>query len=423
MSGFRKVIGLLIIIFIGIPVLFGIIWGVGVTKAVVSPEFLSELPQDIISKIPVLLDETLEAVDQEGVVEDAVGRIWVRAIADADTSPKELLEKIGVMDWLQNELSNSIGDIGKILRGEMRLKPIMLNLRPLKAALVHPDLDPYLLEILKKLPPCTTSDMNEWIDAVMQGNTMDDLPPCQPPDPEKAVALIRKELEEEVQEMPDEVDIFRVEGRHYFRDSGLDIARTVVSFTYLLFLIPAFFIGIGALIGARNGSGVLRWIGYSSLIGGGITFLFSRFTGKLVTWGVGIGPTPYYDVDLDFPMSEVIFDKAGDIALVVVDHLLAAVNSVSGTVAIVGIVLIALSYLSTSSTPRTQSQGPAPQSPQPPQNPPAQPVQPTSPTPQPAPEPTPTPEPQSPPAINGEGPKPAINGSQPPALNGGEKKE
>ena len=48
----RKSIGVLIIIFIGIPVLFGVIWAVGVTRAVISPEFLSDLPQEIIQKIP-----------------------------------------------------------------------------------------------------------------------------------------------------------------------------------------------------------------------------------------------------------------------------------------------------------------------------------------------------------------------------------
>jgi hypothetical protein len=418
MSGFRKVIGLLIIIFIGIPILLGIIWGVGVTKAVVSPEFLSELPREIIAKIPNLLDETLEAVDQEGVIEEDDTRIWVRAIADTKTSPKDLLENIGVMDWLHNELSNSIGDIGKILRGEMRPKPIMLNMRPLKAALLHQDLYPYILEILNKLPPCTNENMNEWMNAVLNGHTFDDLPPCQPPDPEKAVSLIRQHLEKEVQEIEDEIDIFHVERRYFFRDSGLDIARTVVSFTYLLFLVPLFFIGIGALIGTSNSSGVLRWIGYSALIGGGLTFLLSRFTGKIVTWGVGIGPVPYYDVDFDFPMAEVVFDKAGDIALVVVEHFLTAVNSVSGTVAIVGIILIALSYLAvTSTTKKSAPKGPAPQAPPSPQ--------PTQPTPPPTPAPEPTPEPQSPPPITSgsDEPKPALNGSQPPALNGGENKD
>jgi len=52
MNGIRKVIGLLIIIFIGVPVLISIIWAVGITRAVVSPEFLSEMPREIITKIP-----------------------------------------------------------------------------------------------------------------------------------------------------------------------------------------------------------------------------------------------------------------------------------------------------------------------------------------------------------------------------------
>ncbi|UCH92942.1 MAG: hypothetical protein JSV88_21975, partial [Candidatus Aminicenantes bacterium] len=105
MNGVRKVIALLIIIFIAIPVLIGIIWSVGFTRAVVSPEFLSEIPRDIITKIPDLLEETLEAVDREDVIRDEDARAWVRAVAEVETTPKELLEKIGIMDWLRNELS------------------------------------------------------------------------------------------------------------------------------------------------------------------------------------------------------------------------------------------------------------------------------------------------------------------------------
>lgn len=347
MSGCRKFVGVIVIAFIGIPILMGIIWAVGVTRAVVSPEFLSELPREIIAKIPTLLDETLEAVDQEGAVKDREARTWVRAIADTHTSPKELLKQIGVMDWLQNELSNALEDIGKILRGEKRPQPIMLNMRPLKHALVHRDVIPYLKEVLEKLPPCSDLQTEEWVNAIMRGRAVDELPPCRPPELDKAVELLRLELEEAVADIPDEVNMFEVEKRYFFRDSGLDIARTVVSMTYILFLIPLLFIGLGALIGATSGIGILRWIGWSTLIGGGLTFVLSRFTDKLVTWGVGIGPIPYYDIDYSFPMAEVVFDKAGDIALVVVNHLLTAVNSVSGTISIIGIVLIALSYLAT----------------------------------------------------------------------------
>jgi hypothetical protein len=365
----------------------GIIWAVGVTKAVVSSEFLSELPRDIIAKIPDLLDETLEAIDKEEVIDDPEARVWVRAFTRADTTPKEFLEKIGIMDWLQNELTQSLDDIGKILRGEMRPKPIMLNLRPLKTALLHPDVNTYIKEVLEKLPPCDEYQTKEWMEAIARGeDSFDDFPPCRPIDADKAVALMRVHYEKEVEDIPDEVNIFNIERRWFFRDSGLDIARWVVSMTYLLFFIPLFFIGLGALIGASSGTGIMRWMGWAALVGGGLTFALSRFTGKAVQWGIGFGPFPYadWDPDVNLPLLEVALEKTGDIALVVLDHFLSTVDSVSGMVAIIGIVLIAISYLSDSGRrPAARPTGAQPSQPAQPTQPtePEQPAQPSQPSP------------------------------------------
>ena len=48
------------IIFIGLPLIFGIIWAVGITKAAVSPEFITAFPQEIIAEIPLIIDEVFE---------------------------------------------------------------------------------------------------------------------------------------------------------------------------------------------------------------------------------------------------------------------------------------------------------------------------------------------------------------------------
>ena len=49
----RRIIGVLIIVFIAIPVLFGVIWAVGMVRATVSAEFLSDLPQEIIQALGI----------------------------------------------------------------------------------------------------------------------------------------------------------------------------------------------------------------------------------------------------------------------------------------------------------------------------------------------------------------------------------
>ncbi|MCP5045629.1 MAG: hypothetical protein GY940_00545 [bacterium] len=367
MSGIRKVIGVLIIVFIGIPTLLAMIWGVGVTRAVLSPEVLSDLPREIIEKIPDLLDETLEAVDQEGVVDDDEARGWIRAMADVDTTPKELLEKTGMMNWLQTELSETLEDIGKILRGEMRAKRIIVNLRPLKAALVHPEMEIYIRKVLSKLPACTDSQYQEWMAAAMRGDRSD-LPPCLPTDLDKAMALVKQEMAREIRDIPDQWHLFRVtddsDRSFFFPERGLDALRFVSSFMFLLFLIPAFFIGLASLIGASSGSGILRWMGVSTLVGGGLAFLLSRFTGEIARWGIDFG---YYDANIHFPMGEVLYHKTGDLALLVVDTFFTKVNSVAGTVCIVGIVLIALSYLAGSGKKPVQKAAPASPPPQTPQ--------------------------------------------------------
>jgi hypothetical protein len=359
MNGARKVIGLLIIIFFGIPALITIIWGVGLTRAVVSPEFLSEMPREIITKIPDLLQETLEAVDREDVIHDEEARKWVRAVTDTETTPKELLEKIGIMDWLKTELSNSLEDIGQILKGKMSPRPVMLNMRPLKAALRHEGIDHYLKEILGKLPICTDDQVREWVEAVVEENPFrHDAPPaCRPPDLVKAVEILRIAWIDEVDDIPDEIDLIETDEWDFYPHTGVNITHLVVSLTYLLFFIPAVILLVASLIGAGSGSGILRWVGISTLIGGALAFGLSKLTGKLVQWGIGVGPIGYSYSDVDFPFEEageIFVEKMGDIILLVIDHLFSAVNTVAGTVCIVGIVLIALSYLVTRDTTSTR---------------------------------------------------------------------
>jgi hypothetical protein len=374
MNGIRKVIGLLIIIFIGIPVLIGIIWAVGVTRAVVSPEFLSEMPREIITKIPDLLQETLEAVDREDVIRDEDARKWVRALAEAETTPKELLEKIGIMDWLKTELSQSLEDIGQILRGKISPRPVILDMRPLKAALRHEGINQYLKEILGKLPVCTDDQTRQWVEAVVEEKPFrHDAPPaCRPPDLVKAVEILRAAWIEEVDDIPNEVDLIEAdEWEFYPRRIGVNITHLVVSLTYLLFFIPAVILLVASLIGATTGTGVIRWVGISTLIGGALAFGLSKLVGKMVLWGIGVGPIGYSYSDVHFPfdqVGEIFVEKMGDIILLVIDRLFSAVNTVAGTVCIVGIVLIALSYLVTrdtgdtrgSTAPRDTGSTPAP---------------------------------------------------------------
>jgi hypothetical protein len=343
MSGIRKTIALFLIIFVGIPVLLGIIWSVGVTRAVVSHEFMSELPREIIERVPDMVDEIVEAVEREDVIADEEERIWFKAISEVKTTPRELMEKIGFLPWLKNELSQSLEDIGKVLRGEIPPRPIMLNMRPLKEALKHEGIDRYIEEILHKLPTCTPEQTEEWFESRYYGDTWwDELPPCVPTDIDRAVKVMRDVMLKEIDEIPDEVNILKLERKFYFRDSTIDITKLVVSLTFLLFLIPALILGLSALIATSSGDSMLRWIGYPVLIGGALSFGLSKFAEGAMQWGVDLMPFSY-----TYSMShfeEFILEKTSDIALLVMERLFSAVNSVSGIVCIIGVILIALSY-------------------------------------------------------------------------------
>jgi hypothetical protein len=339
MNSVRKSIGVLVMLFFALPILFGIIWAVGITKAVVSPEFLSDMPREIISEVPQFVDDMLIAMQDEDFTTNENDRIWLKAIRDAGTTPKELMEEIGLLDWLQNELSASLAYLGDILRGDMEPKQITLDMRPLKQALRHKAIDQYIMGLLQKFPPCDVGQLQAWQDIDDGEDLFDSLPACQP-DPlivSEALAEWRGDIENDI---PDEVDMF--EDVRFF-PRGFRTARTVISLTYLLFLIPALFIALGALIGAGSKQGFLQWSGITTIIGGLIPLGMAVFAKKIIP--AALNWIPYeYSHDISVQFQDVLVDKIGGLMVVVVDQLFSPVIAVAGTVCIVGVILYAFSF-------------------------------------------------------------------------------
>ena len=105
MTVVRKIIALLIIALIGLPILFGVVWVVGLKKATVSSEFISELPQEIIREIPDIAEAIFEEGQDERVIRDENTRAWFQAAAEAGVSPKQMMADIVLLDWLEYELA------------------------------------------------------------------------------------------------------------------------------------------------------------------------------------------------------------------------------------------------------------------------------------------------------------------------------
>jgi hypothetical protein len=340
MNAVRKIIGLLLIIFFGLPTLFGIIWAVGMVRASVSPEFLTDLPRKIIADLPSVTDEIFRDAQNEENISDPNTRAWFRAAAQTGISPRELMEKTGLSMWMEGELSDSLRQIGMMLRGERRIRSIVINLRPLKEALLHPEVDRFLEETLNNLPPCDASGLEKWGELAIRDYTHFRLPACRPDLPLAKEVLASKRAEA-VRDMDNEIEVF--EGVHYFPFHSLGLSRMIGFFSYFLFLIPAAFIFLGAIIADSSPSGFLRWSGVSIMVGGIPALVLALMSKYVSLWALSAMPYSWH-TDWSSELGDLVLDKLRWIPTRVVDQLFSPVIGVAAIVCVVGIVLLALSF-------------------------------------------------------------------------------
>ncbi|MBU4268381.1 MAG: hypothetical protein KJ808_05985 [Acidobacteria bacterium] len=355
MNQTRTILGLIIMIFFAIPVLFGIIWAVGLTQAVVSQKTLSELPGEIIAEIPDLLDGMVLAARDENSDLDYDSRTWLTAMDGASPTPGELMKETGLNDWLEKELSGSLRTLGDILNGKTAARDIWLDMRPLKAVFNHPTMERWLSQVMEKLPPCSASQAGDWERFLLKENRYDPLPPCRPMAGQQttAIALIRSHI---TRDIPDQINLSE---NTRFPHHRYNIAKTVMSFTYLLFLIPVVFIVLGALVAARSKSHFLRWSGAATMIGGGLVLAMSSLVKGVIPWAMRIGPVNYSSSWTHW--QDVFSDHTGGLALVVSRHFISPVIAVAGIVCVVGLLLFAFSF---TFTRETAAKTHAPQPPQ-----------------------------------------------------------
>ena len=108
------------------------------------------------------MEVLFEAAGHPLAIEDENARAWIRAAAMARTSPEELLEEIGLLGWLREDLSGALREIFLVLEGRLRPDVITLDLRPLKRAFHHEAIDRYFLEVVENLPPCDAKQEAAW---------------------------------------------------------------------------------------------------------------------------------------------------------------------------------------------------------------------------------------------------------------------
>lgn len=355
MNTARRLIGLLLIVFFGLPILFGIIWAVGMIKASVSAEFLTDLPREIIADIPDKADEIFREAQDEEVILDDNTRAWFRAAAETGISPRELMEKTGLLEWLDGELSDSLRQIGRVLRGERRPRPITIDLRPLQEALLHPEVDRFLEETLKNLPPCDESGEMRWAELAIRDHRHRELPACRP-DLGTAKMMLAEARRRAVDDMDDRIEIFEGVRSFPLLPFGLSGAVTIIS--SFLFLIPAAFIFLGALVAASSPASFFRWSGVAVLVGGIPTLLLALATKFFSLWAIKAAPffeNDYWASDL----GDLVISKLGWIPERIVNQLFSPVVWIAGVVCIAGVVLYALSFMVRDSTRKAATPPPA----------------------------------------------------------------
>ena len=338
MTAVRKIIALFIIIFFGLPLLFGIIWVVGLTQATVSPEFISDLPREIIEEVPDIAEEIFREAQNEKVIRDENTRAWFKAAAEAGVTPKQVMAEIGLLDWLENELSESLEQVGEVLRGERRARSITISLKPLKNILLREEIDQYLLRVLENLPPCDEEQSSAWIQIARRGLDHRELPACRP-DIEIAREALTEWRIDAVDDMDDEIEIF--EDVHLL---PFGISRTMTVLSYSLFVIPAIFIFLGALIAATSPASFFRWSGISTFLGALPVLLLSFFAKHISLWALSFAPYSYSDA-WSSELQELILEKISWIPMRIIDQLFSPVISVAAIVCVIGIVLFVISLM------------------------------------------------------------------------------
>jgi hypothetical protein len=339
----KKVVGLLLIMFIGIPTLVVVIWAVGFTSAALSTDMITELPREIIETVPGMVQDILDAAeDDREIFADNRDR-WLKAMAKTEISTDRFLTDIGITKWLEDELSVSLNTMSQVIRGEISSQDVVLNLRPLKKSFDSKILDTYFLKLLDQLPSCDETELARWQELSADHHVRDSLPPCKPT-PEVAAQVLQRIRTEIHNDMPDEVDLFQ---QNWFETVESDMVQKALSFTYTLFFIPAIFIILASIIAASSKASFLKWCGISTLIGGiiplAISGLFKDLIFRFSHW------RPFYHSDLDLTnLPQIFWDKLERIMVVVGEYLFGPVNKVAGVVCVIGILLFALSFVAPS---------------------------------------------------------------------------
>jgi hypothetical protein len=228
-------------------------------------------------------------------------------------------------------------EIGDVLRGESRVRPRTLDLRPLKQALTHDSIDRYVMEILEKFPPCDEEGLRLWQQVISREGDWWDFPACQPDLNVAEWALANKKALL-LDDIDDEVEIFK--GVNFW---PFGVSRTVILVSYALFLMPLVFIFLGSIIAATSPASFCRWFGISTFLGSLPVLIIALFARNVGTWAMNWMPYARSE-GWSTGFEALVVEKTAWIQYAVLDFLFSPVINLAVICCIIGILVIILSF-------------------------------------------------------------------------------
>ncbi|MFA6603141.1 MAG: hypothetical protein WCT01_05065 [Candidatus Shapirobacteria bacterium] len=243
-----KIIGWIIIIFLGIPSLFTAIWATGITKGMLSRQLISVIPQQILTNLPDLAQTALNEAQKPGAIKDQNTSTWMMAAGRANKNLNTVLNESGISQWLENDLGKALGQIEPMLKGEEEMKNIEVNMEPLKTALTTPIVEDYLKQVVNSLPTCTSQQLTEWRDELAASNEEKQIPACNPG--ARMVNQIWEGYRTQVNNIPSIGQIN--DGVSTTTPVRFNLIGWINNWIWVLFLLPLLTIGAGVWLSENN---------------------------------------------------------------------------------------------------------------------------------------------------------------------------
>ncbi len=339
----RKLLGGLFLFFVAGPILGTAIWGVGIARGVLGEGFLEEVPQEVIRQIPDVVEETFEAAKEPGAISDPDAAAWVAAAAKAEMTPSQVLEESGIYAWLEEELSGTITDAHRALRGEIAPKDVTLDLRPLKAAITSGPMRTWLEDVLAQLPECDAEGAKRWDLAVRRLGKQRQLPPCRLEVNLNPLAI--QTVIEGMVEFPDEVAPIQEKDL----PPGINALQVASEVLWVMFVVPLILLIIGAAICSTKLGGFLRWLGIGTLIGSFGALMAVWSTQGAIAAALAVDPsrwqmsktTPFWTGEA----SRALARRFLDLTSFMLERLFDPVVTTGWIVLAIGAILVGLSFL------------------------------------------------------------------------------